>query len=199
MAESAVRPQSRSRVCPMRDLPMKPSPSDFPSRRRCGDGAAALRRAARRARCAPPRPAEFPRRMVCINTPLGLHPAFFFPEKAGPRLRAVAVPGGLEGLSRRLHGDLRAVASRHRPQPRFQPELSDRGPASGTAGGVQEQRLARPVRGRSDLRPDAFRHAHAVLRGCRPFLDQERCARADGGLAVAACSPSCSWKAAPKR
>jgi hypothetical protein len=24
-----------------------------------------------------------PRRMVCINTPLGLHPAFFFPEKAG--------------------------------------------------------------------------------------------------------------------
>jgi hypothetical protein len=25
-----------------------------------------------------------PRRMVCINTPLGLHPAAFFPEKAGP-------------------------------------------------------------------------------------------------------------------
>jgi Protein of unknown function (DUF1552) len=24
-----------------------------------------------------------PRRMVCINTPLGLHPAFFFPEKSG--------------------------------------------------------------------------------------------------------------------
>jgi hypothetical protein len=24
-----------------------------------------------------------PRRMVCINTPLGLHPAFFFPEQAG--------------------------------------------------------------------------------------------------------------------
>lgn len=24
-----------------------------------------------------------PRRMVCINTPLGLHPAYFFPEKAG--------------------------------------------------------------------------------------------------------------------
>jgi BMFP domain-containing protein YqiC len=24
-----------------------------------------------------------PRRMVCINTPLGLHPEFFFPEKAG--------------------------------------------------------------------------------------------------------------------
>ncbi len=24
-----------------------------------------------------------PRRMVCINTPLGLHPPFFFPEKAG--------------------------------------------------------------------------------------------------------------------
>src|SRR3954454_2109763 len=27
--------------------------------------------------------AAIPRRMVCINTPLGLHPAAFFPEKAG--------------------------------------------------------------------------------------------------------------------
>ena len=24
-----------------------------------------------------------PRRMVCINTPLGMHPPFFFPEQAG--------------------------------------------------------------------------------------------------------------------
>src|SRR6478735_6406359 len=28
--------------------------------------------------------ARAPRRMVCINTPLGLHPAAFFPERAGP-------------------------------------------------------------------------------------------------------------------
>ena len=28
-------------------------------------------------------PGAVPRRMVCINTPLGLHPPFFFPEKAG--------------------------------------------------------------------------------------------------------------------
>lgn len=28
-------------------------------------------------------PARTKRRMVCINTPLGLHPAYFFPEKAG--------------------------------------------------------------------------------------------------------------------
>src|SRR5262249_13747978 len=27
--------------------------------------------------------AKPPRRMVCINTPLGLHPAFFFPRQAG--------------------------------------------------------------------------------------------------------------------
>src|SRR5215475_12919257 len=27
--------------------------------------------------------AAVPRRLVCINTPLGLHPAAFFPEKAG--------------------------------------------------------------------------------------------------------------------
>lgn len=29
------------------------------------------------------KPAKTPRRMVCINTPLGMHPAAFFPEKAG--------------------------------------------------------------------------------------------------------------------
>ncbi len=29
-------------------------------------------------------PGGVPRRIVCINTPLGLHPAFFFPKKAGP-------------------------------------------------------------------------------------------------------------------
>ncbi len=28
-------------------------------------------------------PAKTPRRMVCINTPLGMHPSAFFPEKAG--------------------------------------------------------------------------------------------------------------------
>jgi hypothetical protein len=28
-------------------------------------------------------PSKLPRRMVCINTPLGLHPPFFFPQKAG--------------------------------------------------------------------------------------------------------------------
>src|SRR3954453_11124211 len=33
---------------------------------------------------APPRGRrETPRRMVCVCTPLGLHPAYFFPEKAG--------------------------------------------------------------------------------------------------------------------
>jgi hypothetical protein len=32
---------------------------------------------------APAAPAKPPRRMVCVCTPLGLHPAFFFPEKAG--------------------------------------------------------------------------------------------------------------------
>src|SRR5207248_6409351 len=26
---------------------------------------------------------KIPRRMVCINAPLGLHPAYFFPQKAG--------------------------------------------------------------------------------------------------------------------
>ncbi len=37
-----------------------------------------------RTRAAAKRAEVVPRRMVCINTPLGLHPAFFFPEKSGP-------------------------------------------------------------------------------------------------------------------
>ncbi len=28
-------------------------------------------------------PSKLPRRMVCINTPLGLHPPFFFPKQPG--------------------------------------------------------------------------------------------------------------------
>src|SRR6476620_8050926 len=35
------------------------------------------------AQAAGPPTARTPRRRVCINTPLGLHPAAFFPEKAG--------------------------------------------------------------------------------------------------------------------
>ncbi len=31
----------------------------------------------------PPPPLELPRRMICICAPLGLHPAYFFPEKDG--------------------------------------------------------------------------------------------------------------------
>ena len=38
-------------------------------------------------------PAGPPRRMVCICTPLGLHPAYFFPENGREGLRADAVPG----------------------------------------------------------------------------------------------------------
>ena len=35
------------------------------------------------ANAAAPQPTRVPRRMVCINTPLGLHPAAFFPTKTG--------------------------------------------------------------------------------------------------------------------
>ena len=39
-----------------------------------------------RTRAAAKRVEVVPRRIVCINTPLGLHPAFFFPKKSGPGL-----------------------------------------------------------------------------------------------------------------
>ena len=44
--------------------------------------------------------AEPIRRMVCICTPLGLHPPYFFPEKAGKDYELTPVPGSPEGLPR---------------------------------------------------------------------------------------------------
>src|SRR5579859_4389983 len=38
------------------------------------------------------------RRMVCINTPLGLHPPFFFPQKAGKDYEATPYLGVLKDL-----------------------------------------------------------------------------------------------------
>ena len=122
--------------------------------------------------------------MVCICTPLGLHPPYFFPEKAGQGLRAHAVPGSPQGLPRRLHGHLRAVAPGRRPEPRFQLQLPDRRPAPGAAGRLPNTHLARPVRGRAHRRRDALRQPAAVVRGLRPVVDPQRRARAVGLLAV---------------
>ena len=58
------------------------------------------------------RPRKAPRRMVCINTPLGLHPAALLSREGRQGLRALAVPGGPQGFPRRLHGHLGPVASR---------------------------------------------------------------------------------------
>jgi hypothetical protein len=52
---------------------------------------------------------QIPRRMVCICTPLGLHPPYFFPEKAG---KDYALTPYLEVL-KDLRGDF-TVVSGHR-------------------------------------------------------------------------------------
>ena len=163
------------------DFPMNLTRRNFPPRRRRLAGPAAARRASPRAAAPAAKP---PRRMVCINTPLGLHPAAFFPEKAGKDYALSPYLEVAQGLPRRLHGHLRAVAPGRRPEPRLQLQLPDRRPAPGAAGRLQEQHLARPVRGRAHRRPDAVRQPAAVVRGLRPVVDPQRRARADGVLAV---------------
>ena len=129
-------------------------------------------------------PARAARRMVCINTPLGLHPAVLLPGEGRAGLRAVALPGSPQGLPRRLHGHLRAVASRRRPEPRFQLQLPDGGPASGAAGRLPNSISLDQFAAEHLYGADALRQPAAVVRGLRPLLDPQRRAGADGVLAV---------------
>ena len=104
------------------------------------------------------------RRMVCICTPLGVHPPYFFPEQGRQGLPAHALPGAARRPPRRLHRDLRTGASGRGLQPRFHLQLPDRRPASGKPGRLPQQHLARPVRGRAYRRR---RRASPACR-CRP-------------------------------
>ena len=123
--------------------------------------------------------------MVCICTPLGLHPPNFFPEKDGQGLRAHAVPGSPQGFPQRLHGHLRPVARGDEPgvRPPGLGQLPDRRSGRGPAR-LSQRDLARPVRGRAHRRPDALPQPGLVGRGCRPVLDADRRAGAGGHLAV---------------
>ena len=115
----------------------------------------------------------------------GPAPGVLLPGKGGPGLRAVALPGSREGLPRRLHGDLGAVAPGRRPEPRFQPQLPDRRPASGATGRLQEH-ASRSTSSRPNIIYGQTRFPSLTLscEGLRPVLDQERGTGADGGLAV---------------
>ena len=135
--------------------------------------------------------AEPPRRMVCICTPLGLHPPYFFPEKAGKDYELDAVPGSRSRTS--------ATTSRSSPGCRIRTSGSSHDsissfltarPASGAAGRLPQQHLARPVRGRAHRRPDAVPQPGAVVRGLRPVVDAQRRARAVGHFAVERVRPA---------
>ena len=122
--------------------------------------------------------------MVCINTPLGLHPPFFFPEKAG---RDYKLSPYLEVL-KDFRDDFTVISGLSHPDvgPSHDSNLSflTAAPHPERRAGFKNTISLDQFAADHHLRPDAFRHAHAVLRRVRPFLDQERCARADGGLAV---------------
>ena len=130
------------------------------------------------------------RRMVCICTPLGLHPEFFFPEKPGKDYEVDSLPGRDQGFPRRLQRDLRAGASRGRREPRFDLQLSDRRPASRDPRRISQRDFARPDRGRARRRPDALPQPVAVRRRFRPVLDAQRRADSDRQFAVGAVRPA---------
>ena len=125
-----------------------------------------------------------PRRMVCINTPLGVHPPYFFPKTAG---RDYELSPYLEVL-KDFRDDFTVISGLSHPDvgPSHDSNQSflTAAPHPERRAGFREQHLARSVRGRADLRPDALPHAAAVVRRLRPVLDHERRARADGKLAV---------------
>ena len=140
-----------------------------------------------------------PRRMVCINTPLGLHPAHFFPEKAGRDYE----PSPYLEVLKDFRDDFTVISGLSHP---------DVGPSHDsnqsflTAAPHPERRAGF----KNTISLDQFAAEHiygqtrfptldAVLRRLRPFLDQERCARCRPRTGRRASSPGCSWKAAPTR
>ena len=122
--------------------------------------------------------------MVCINTPLGLHPPFFFPEKAGrdyklsPYLEVLKdFRDDFTVISGLSHPD---VGPSHDSNHSFLTAAPHPERRAGFKNSVSlDQFAADHIYGQT-----RFADAHAVLRRFRPFLDQERRAGADGGLAV---------------
>ena len=89
------------------------------------------------------------RRMVCINTPLGLHPPYFFPEKAGTDYELSPY---LEVL-KDFRDDFTVISGLSHPDvgPSHDSNYSflTAAPHPERAGRLPEQHLARPVRGRA--------------------------------------------------
>ena len=130
----------------------------------------------------------------------GLHRRIFFPEKAGTDYELDAVSRRAQGLPRRLHGHLRAVASGRRARATIRiASFLTAAPHPEQRAGFRNTHLARPVRGRAHRRRDALPQPGAVARGVQPVVDPQRRAGAVGRFAVAACSPSCFSKAGPTR
>ena len=125
------------------------------------------------------------RRMVCICTPLGLHPPYFFPEKAGKDYELTPYLEVLKDfrddftvVSGLAHAGM-SPGFAHQASASFLTGGPGRGPAR-----LSQRDLARPVRGRAHRRPDALPQPGPVRRGGRPVLDADRRARAGGHLAV---------------
>ena len=137
--------------------------------------------------------------MVCICTPLGLHPPHFFPEKAGKDYELTPY---LEVL-KDFRDDFTVISGLSHPDvgPSHDSNYSflTGAPHPEQRAGFRNTHLARPVRGRAHRRPDALPQPGAVGRGLRPVLDAQRRAGAGGLVAVAACSPGCSSTAGPTR
>ena len=126
-------------------------------------------------------------------------PAALLPGEGRQGLRALAVPGSPQGLPRRLHGHLRAVAPGRRPEPRLQLQLPDRRPAPGAAGRLQEHASrstsSRPSTSAARRGSPACR-CRARASACRGPAAARPCRRSPGRRA---CSPSCSSRAGPTR
>ena len=132
-----------------------------------------------------PAAAAPPRRMVCICTPLGLHPPYFFPQKAGKDYALTPVPGGRSRTS--------ATTSRSSPGCRIRRSGSSHDSIYSflTAAPHPERRAGF----RNSISLDQFAAEHIggadalpqpgpVVRGLQPVLDAQRRARAVGLLAV---------------
>ena len=145
--------------------------------------------------------AAVPRRMVCVETNMGILPQFFFPEKAGRDYDAHALPGS--GW-RRMRDDLTVFSGVSHPGVTGG-HAAEKCFLTGTPhperGRLPQLDLARPVRRRAGRQPHPLPVAGAghEQRGTRPSATPAAARRSRRSAAPASCSRSCSCRASRRR
>ena len=142
-----------------------------------------------------------PRRMVAIQTNLGILPQFFWPEGVGHGLQAVAVPGNPEGLPARDDRLQRRVASGRGRRAREREVVPDRPPRTPSSASfrnsVSLDQVAAERIGTLTRIPVLVTHVGIAM--AKPVRTPAAASRSPPSGAWPPCIARCSSRARPRR